>query len=179
MVQYVVGCTATSNATPNTQDAWIELAAPASMMIKVKRVRVGFGSGTQSAGIDNNFLVQFYRYTTTSTTTPSTLTFPASTSAAGLSAGSFFTQRSPGNAKASQLTTVKVKNGATAFTLGTGTVQLVDQISPNGRALYEWLARDDDDMIFTTGAAAAECFAIAITSNIASQVFTATIDWIE
>ncbi len=179
MVQYTVGCTATSNSVVNTQDAWIELQAPSSLMIKIKRVRVGFGSGLQSAGIDNNFLLQFYRYTTTSTTTPSTLTFPASTSAAGLSAGSFFTQRSPGNARASGLTTVKVKNGTTAFTLGTGTVQLVDQISPNGRALYEWLSRDDDDMIFTTGAAAAECFAIAITSNVASQVFTATIDWIE
>jgi hypothetical protein len=166
MVQYVVGCTATSNSSANTQDAWIELQAPSGMMIKIKRVRVGFGSGTQSAGVDNHFLLQFYRYTTSNSTV-------------NAAAGSLFTQRSPGNAKASQLTTVKVKNGTTAFTLGTGTVQLVDQISINGRALYEWLARDDDDMIFTTGAAAAECFAIAITSNVASQVFTATIDWIE
>lgn len=175
----MVGVTATSNSTQNTQDAFIELQAASSQMIKIKRVRVGYGSGIQSAGIDNNFLLQFYRYTTTSTTTPSTLTFPASTSASGVSAGSFFTQRSPGNAKASQLTTVKVKNATTAFTLGTGTVQLVDQISINGRALYEWLARDDDDMIFTTGAAAAECFAVAITSNVASQVFTVTLDWVE
>jgi hypothetical protein len=179
MVQYVVGCTATSNATPNTIDTWIELQAPSGLMIKIKRVRVGFGSGTQSAGIDNNFLVQFYRYTTTATVTPSTITFPSSVSASGLSAGSFFTQRSPANARASGLTTVKVKNGATGFALGTGTVQVVDQIAPNGRALYEWLARDDDDMIFTTGAAAAECFSVAITSNVASQVFSATIDWIE
>ena len=128
MVQYVVGCTATSNSSANTQDAWIELQAPSGMMIKIKRVRVGFGSGTQSAGVDNHFLLQFYRYTTTSTTTPSTLTFPASNSTVNAAAGSLFTQRSPGNAKASQLTTVKVKNGTTAFILGTGTVQLVDQI---------------------------------------------------
>src|SRR5437867_5957407 len=115
MVQYVVGCTATSNATPNTIDTWIELQAPSSLMVKVKRVRVGFGSGTQSAGIDNHFLIQFYRYTTTATVTPSTITFPSSVSTSGLSAGSFFTQRSPGNARASGLTTVKVKNGATGF----------------------------------------------------------------
>src|SRR5213082_2400040 len=99
MVQYVVGCTATSNSTINTQDVWIELQAPSSLMIKIKRVRVGFGSGLQSAGIDNNFLVQLYRYTTTSTTTPTTITFPSSVSTAGLAAGSFFTQRSPGNAR--------------------------------------------------------------------------------
>lgn len=179
MVQYVVGVTATSNSVANTQDVFIELACATSQVIKIKRVRVGFGSGTQTAGVDNSFLVQFYRYTTTSTTTPTTLAYPASVSTSGLSAGNFWTARSPANALTSHVTSAKVKNGATAYTLGTGSIQLVDQIAPNGRALYEWLARDDDDMIFTVGAAAAECFAVAITSPVASQVFTMTLDYIE
>lgn len=177
----VAGVTATSNSTANTQDLFLEIGGTTVATLKVKRVRVGFGSGTQSAGIDNSFLIQFYRYDTSTAGAPSSLTYSpdgagSSTSTSGLSAGSFWTSRNPnyGTTVPAGLT-CKVKNGSTALVIGTTDVQIVDQIAPNGRALYEWLARDDDDMILTIPAA---YFAVALTSNIVSQVFTVTVDFI-
>jgi hypothetical protein len=175
MPQYTAGVTATSNSTVSTQDLFIEIKAAASTTILIKRVRVGYGSGNQVApGVDNNFLIQFYRYTTTTGGSPTTLTYQDSSSASGASAGHFWTAKSVQTS--SSAAGVKVKNGTTALALGTGTVQLVDQIPPNGRATWEWIARDDFDMIETS---VAGFFAVALTSPVVSQVFSITVEWTE
>jgi hypothetical protein len=176
MAQFTVGLTATSNSSINTQDLWIEIGGTTAATLKVKRVRAGYGSGLQSAGIDNSFLVQFYTYNTTTGGAPTTLTLPTSNSSVNSASGNLFATRNAnyGTTVPAGLT-VKVKNATTPLVLGTTSVQLQDQISPNGRALYEWLARDDDDMIVTTPA---HFFAVALAAATASQVFTMTVDFI-
>jgi hypothetical protein len=72
--------------------------------------------------------------------------------------------------------TVKIKSGTTALALGTTNVETVDIIGPNGRALWEWVARDDDDMIQVK---AAGLFAVVLASPVASQKFSVTVEWVE
>lgn len=175
MPQYVAGVTATTNSTTGTADVFMELKATSSVTIQLKRVRVSFGSSNQSAGPTSYALAQIYRYTTTSTTTPTTLTFPASTSAAGASSGSFWTSRSA-VAVNSTLASLKVKNGTTAYTLGTGSVQLVDQFPVYGLMMWEWLARDNEDYIES---GVNNCIAIALSAQAVSQVYSVLCDWVE
>lgn len=176
MPQYVAGVTATSNSTVSTQDLFLELTAHSSATIQIKRVRVGYGSGNQTTlPTGSNFLVQLYRYTTTTAGSSTSLSYGASNSTAGGVSGNFWTARSAVSI-ASTLATLKVKTGTTACVIGTGSVQLVDQISVYGLALWEWLARDNEDFYET---AVNNCFAVAITAPVVSQVFTVTIDWLE
>jgi hypothetical protein len=189
LVQHIVGVTATSNSSAKTYDTFIEFGGATGVAVKMKRMRVGYGGGQESAGVDNNFMIQVQRYTTTSTTTPLSLNFsPLGTytqgsagnnpTVSGTEAGSIWTVRNAalsGSVTAPTSLTCKVKNAATAFSLGTTTLQLVDEISPNGRALYEWLARDDDDMIVSQ---VAGYIAVGLYSQTASQVFTVTCDFI-
>ena len=86
---------------------------------------------TQTAGVDNHFRVKLMRWTTGSGSAGTAFT-PVKRNATSVAAGS----------------TVKIKATTTAFALGT-TTTIVDQFAPNGRALFEWIARDDDDMIAT------------------------------
>lgn len=161
MAQYTTNVQATSNSSTNTEDLFLELKAAASTVIKIKRVRVGFSDGTDTAGVDNHFRVKLVRYTST---TGGTTTTPG-------------VDRIPRNANLSTATaTSKGKSGTTACALGTGSVTIVDLVSVNGRALYEWLARDDDDMIVTT---VAGLFTVAIQSAVVSQKFTVTVDHVE
>lgn len=159
MAQYTANVQATSNVTINTEDVFIEVKAPASVTIKTKRIRVGFSDGTATTGVDNHFRVKFARWDTTTAGTSSTFT-PV---------------KRNGNAPPA-VATCKIKSGTTALALGTTNIEVVDIISPNGRALYEWLARDDDDMIVVKPAT---CIAVVIQSAVASQKFTASIDWVE
>lgn len=159
MAQYTIVITATSNSSTNTDDTFIEIKAPASTTAKVKRVRVGYGDGTQTAGVDNYFKIKLYRWDTTtggSSSTPTIVKRNANSVAA--------------------ISTAKSKNGATALALGTTNLDIVDQIAPNGRALFEWIARDDDDYIVLKVAA---CFAVVIASSVVSQLFTVTVDFVE
>lgn len=163
MAQYTTNVQATSNATLNTADVFVELKPPAGVTIKIKRVRVGYSDGTATAGVDNYFVVKIYRWDTTTGGTTSAFT-PVLRNA---------------NLPISVLPasgSCKVKSGTTACALGTTNVTIVDQISINGRALYEWLARDDDDMIVVKPAS---CFAVVIASGVASQKFTVSVDHVE
>lgn len=161
IAQYTTVVQATSNSSTNTEDLFVELKAAASTTIAIKRVRVSFSDGTDTAGIDNHFRVKLVRYTTTTGGTTATPTV----------------DRTPRNANATSATaTSKGKSGTTACALGTGSVTVVDLVPPNGRALYEFLARDDQDMIVTT---AAGCFCVAIQSSVVSQKFTVTVDHVE
>jgi hypothetical protein len=158
LAQYTTVVQATSNSTVNTADTFLELKAPASVTIKIKRVRVGYGDGTQTAGVDNHFRVTLYRWNTTTAGSSSSYT-PV-----------------PRNANSQvAVSTAKIKNATTALALGT-TQTVLDIIAPNGRALYEWLARDDDDMIVTLPG---DCFAVVIQSPVVSQLFTCSVDHIE
>jgi len=142
----------------------------------MKRVRVGLGGPLYTAGLDNVFLVQYYRYGTSTAGAPTTVSLAGTSSAVGAAAGNFFNQRD-GTITGAVPTglTVKVKAGTTACVIGTTSVVIVDQIVPNGRALYEWLARDDDDMYRTT---IGGFFCVALSSPVASQVFTITADFV-
>lgn len=158
MAQYTTNVQATSNTTINTADVFVELKAPTGVTIKIKRVRVGFSDGTATAGVDNYFMVKLYRWDTTTAGT-----------------GTFTPIARNGNAPAA-VATAKVKQTTTAMALGTTNVTIVDQISVNGRALYEWLARDDDDMIVVKPAS---LFSVVIASGVASQKFTVSVDHVE
>lgn len=184
MVQYVAQVTATSNSTTTTQDVFLEIGGVTGAPIKVKRVRISVGSGTQTGGLDGSYLVQFYRYTTTTGSTTTSLTLAGATynttagniSTAGAATGNVFMTKDP-NLPQTVPTglTVKAKAATTTCAIGTGTIQILDQIAPNGRATWEYLARDDDDMWRTLNAG---FFAIAITSNLASTVYTVTCDFV-
>ena len=159
MAQYTSNVSATSNTTINTADVFLELKAPANVTIKIKRVRVGFSDGTATVGVDNYFMVKLYRWDTT--TGGSSTTFTPIQRNANLPAA---------------VATCKVKTTTTALALGTTNVTIVDQISVNGRALYEWLARDDDDMIVVKPAS---LFAVVLQSGVVSQKFTVSVDHVE
>lgn len=159
MGQYKANVQATSNTTVNTDDVFVELNATSGLSFKVKRVRVGYGNGTQTAGIDNHFRIKLMRWDTT--TGGSSTTFTAIKVNANQGAAA---------------TTCKIKTGTTALALGTTNVETLDIISPNGRALYEWLSRDDDDMIVVKPAS---FFSVVLASPVVSQVFSVTVDWVE
>jgi hypothetical protein len=159
MTQYTVNVQATSNGSGNTADVFTEIKAASNVVIKIKRIRVTYGDGTQTAGVDNSFSIKLYRWDTTT---------------GGTSASFTPVPRNPNTNAATS--TVKIKSGTTALALGTTNVTIVDIIAPNGRAMWEWLARDDDDMIQTK---AAGFFAVVIASPVVSQLFTVTVDFVE
>lgn len=159
MGQFTVNVQATSNSTINTDDTFVEIASVSSKLFWVKRVRVGFSDGTATAGVDNHFRVKLMRWDTTTGGTSSSFT-PVPRNGASVAANS----------------TVKIKSGTTALALGTTNVTTVDIIAPNGRALYEWLARDDDDMIAPK---AGSFFGVVIASAVVSQLFTVSCDFVE
>jgi hypothetical protein len=159
LAQYTANVQATSNTSTSTDDTFLEVKAAASTIIKIKRIRVGFGDGTLTAGVDNHFRIKLMRWDTTT----------------GGTSASFTPIKKNANASAAAAT-VKIKSGTTALALGTTNVETVDIIGPNGRALWEWVARDDDDMIQVK---AAGLFAVVIASPVASQKFSVTVEWVE
>jgi hypothetical protein len=159
MAQYTVNVQATSNTSGNVDDTFVEIKAAANVTFKVKRVRVGYGDGNQSAGVDNSFRIKLYRWDTTT----------------GGSSSSFTPVARDGN-KGAATSTVKIKNGTTALALGTTNVTVIDIIGPNGRVLFEWLARDEDDMIVCKPGG---FFGVVLSSQVVSQIFTCSVDFVE
>jgi len=157
MPQYIANVQATSNTSTNADDKFIEITAPAATIFKVKRLRVGFSDGTATVGVDNYFRIKLVR-----------------TSTAGATGSAFTPIRKDVNSPAS-VCTVKVKNGTTAFTTGTVTDN-IDWISVNGRMIYEWISRDDQDMIVVLPAG---IFGIVLSSSVISQLFTVSCEWVE
>lgn len=158
MAQYSIVCVATSNTSVNTDDGFVEIDSPATICIKIKRVRISWGDGTATTGVDNMFRVKLMRWTTGSG-----------------SAGTAFTPVKRNGTSVAAVSTAKIKATTTAFALGT-TTEIIDQIPINGRAIFEWIARDDDDMIVTKPG---EYFAVVISSSVVSQAFTITVDFLE
>lgn len=159
MAQFTVNVQATSNTTINTDDVFVEIAAAAGKIFKVKRVRCGYSDGTATVGVDNYFRIKIMRWDTTT----------------GGSSSSYTPLPRDGNAVAA-ISACKIKNGTTALALGTTNVTTLDIISVNGRALYEWLGRDDEDLIVVKPAS---LFSVVVSSGVASQKFTVSVDFVE
>jgi hypothetical protein len=125
MAQYTVTINATSHATLNTEDTWIEMFPPANVSILLKRIRASFPH-------------------TTASDVPARIRVTRS-SAAGAT-GTSFTPVKRRPAAPASVTTVNVKNGTNAFTVGT-VVDVVVDAAVNTRGIFEWVARDEDDYI--------------------------------
>ena len=154
MPEYSVTVNATSNATPNTEDTFVELSVNP---IKVKRIRVRLGDGTGTAGVDNDYRVRVVRKT-----------------AAGVGGTAGTAVRMKQSDRSSGVTAT-VKNGTSTFSTAT-LGDIIDAAVKNGRETYEWIARDEIDYIEvhpTLGSGG--MFAILIQSPIASQKFQVSV----
>ncbi len=154
--------TGISNTTINTEDTFLELSA---VLLRVKRVRVRM-MGTSAtvlttAGLDNDWKVRLVRKT------------------AGGATGTAGTAVRLNQAGRTSGATVTIKNTTSAFSTAT-LGDIIDSAVCNGRAIYEWIARDEEEMIVTHPTlASGGMFAILIQSAVASQSFIVTCDWEE
>jgi hypothetical protein len=158
MATYECAVIATTNTTANTEDVFVEIKAPASTSTLLKRVRI-FYRGDATAVGDNNVEGRIITVTTP-------------TAGSGV-AGTVVKKRSlsPGT-----VCTVTVKNGATALALGTGTVVAVEPISFNERGYYDWIPRDDREMI---DSGSATHFEIVLKNSAVSRQLSVTVEWEE
>lgn len=127
MAQYRVTVNATANSSINTEDTWIEMFPPANVSILLKRIRISFPHTTVS---DVPARVRVTR-----------------ASAAGATGTSFTPVKTRPAAPAS-VSTVNVKNGTSAFSVGTVVDVVLDAVV-NTRGIFEWVARDESDFIIS------------------------------
>lgn len=151
MPNYTTTVTATSNGVAGTEDGFIELLAAAGSAFRVKRVAISMQTPASDARI--------------------TATFRRTSTAGATGTASTPLRREPAM-RASSVAGV-VKNGATALTIGTLT-DLIDVKNVNGRATYEWIPRNYMEEIVVVGGSR---FSLGISSNVASQVITATVEF--
>lgn len=154
MGQYYTSVNATTNTVVNTEDTFIELLPPASVTIRLKRICVSF-TGTPA---DNAVRVQVKRVSAAGATgTAGTIAKKSPTMPAAVS-------------------TSTIKNGTTAFTVGT----LVDKIfdrAINTRGLLEWIPRDENDIIESNSN---QRIAITLACNVVSQAGSnVEVEWVE
>lgn len=153
MAQYTCTVNATSNTSTSTEDTFIELFPPANVSILLKRVRISL----TTPALDTQMSVRVTR-----------------ASAAGAT-GTSFTPIERRPAGPASVTTVNVKNGTSAFTVGT-VVDVLMNTAFNGRGLFEWVARDERDIIES---GVNQRMGILFKSGTASTVITAECDWEE
>ena len=148
---------ATSNSSANTSDAFLELKAPTSTTVLLKRIRVSSHATTPA---DNMIYIRLNR-----------------SSAAGATGTGLTPLRMRQNAPVSVITSSNafVKNGATAFSIGTVTDTPIKS-AVNQRGVWEWIARDKDDYIECGSAA---YFNLEIQVSAASQLISAEWAWEE
>lgn len=162
MARYSVTVNATSHATLNTEQTFVELAlSGVSFKIKEVTVRVGDTTTLAVAGVDNDYKVRLVRK-----------------SAAGVGgvAGTEV-QRDGSNDEADVVSTIKT--GTTNFSTVT-ILDVIDDIIKNGRETYNYIAIDENDTIVThPTTASGNIFGVLITSGIASQKFQVTVVWEE
>lgn len=158
MGEYAVTVNATSNSSTNTADTFVELSG---VILGIKRIRARLGDGTATAGVDNDWLLSIVRKT------------------AGGATGTGGTAVRMNKMGAAAGATVTVKNGTSAFT--TATIdQTIDTAVVNGRAIFEWVARDEDDIYrnhITLGSGG--MLGVTIASPVASQKFQVTVYYVE
>jgi hypothetical protein len=153
MAQYTTLVNATSNTSINTEDTFIELLPPANVSIILKRIRVSI----TTAASDTAVRIRVKRV-----------------SAAGATGTSgTIVKRRP--AAPAAVATSTVKNGTTAFTVGT-LVDTVMDTAVNARGIFEWVSRDEDDYIIS---GVQQRLSITISNSAASIVHTVECDWEE
>lgn len=157
MAEFSVTLNASSNGTINTEDSFVELSSTASML-QIKRVRVRFGDGTATE-VDHQFRIRMVR---------------KSAAGAGGVAGTKVKIDIMSPAAAA---TCNVKTGTTNFTTGTVTDQL-DIIIMNTRGIFEWIPRDQEELISTDGTATT-IFSVLLQSPVATEKYQVSVYWAE
>lgn len=156
-IQYTCTVNATSNTSANTEDTFIEISG---VVVYVKKVRVRFGDGTV-AEADTQARVRLVRKTAGGATG---------------TGGTIVRMNQEGRTSGA---TVNVKNGTSAFTTAT-LGDVVDTGVFNHRAIFEWIARDEDDKIKihpTLGSGG--MFAVLVQSPTVSEKFQVSVWWEE
>lgn len=125
MAQYQVLVNATSNSTLNTEETYIEILPPANVSVKLTAFRLSCPHTTVQ---DVPMEVRVLRTST------------------GGATGTAFTPTKTRVASPASVSTVVVKNGTSAFTVGTVVDQL-RRITANTRGVLEWVARDEYDKL--------------------------------
>lgn len=154
MGQYLTIVSATTNSSGGTSDSFIDITPAASRIVKIIRI----SATVNTASDDSRYNLQVCR---------------KSAQGAGSTAGTII-KKDP-LMSASSASSTQVKNGTSAFAAGT----IVDTImSPNfnGRAGFEWVARDEEDMIVSN---TAQIIGINIICDQASKVVNARLEWRE
>jgi hypothetical protein len=154
MTSYNANVNATANSTINTEDTWIEVQPPSGVSLAVYRIRVSFPHTTVS---DVPCRIRLNR-----------------ASAAGAT-GTSFTPKEHRPAGSASASTCNVKNGTSAFSIGTVVDTLID-VNVNTRGIFEWVARDEDDYFWS---GVNERIALCVRVNLASMVLGVEMDWKE
>lgn len=151
MPNYTATVTATTNGTANIEDGFVELLAAASSAFRVKRVSISMQTPASDARL--------------------TVTMRRTSAAGATGTAATFVRREP--AMRATSVTGFVKNGTTAFTIGTLT-DLIDVKNVNGRATYEWIPRNYMEEAVVVGGSR---FSLGIACNVVSQIATVTVEF--
>lgn len=154
MAQYTCTVNATANGSVNTEDTWIEMFPPSGVSIILKRIRVSFPHTTVS---DVPCRIRVTR-----------------SSAAGATGTTFIPIKRRPEAPAA-VSAANVKNGATAFSVGT-VVDIVFDTAVNTRGIFEWVSRDEDDYIMS---GVNQRLNVLVRVNLASMVLNVECDFEE
>ena len=159
MAEYTASVNATSNGTANTDDMFIEIKAPTSTTVLVKRIRVSSPATTPA---DNEVLVTVTRNTGAGTFTSGTGFTPIK-------------RRTSAPVSVITSSTCIVKNGTNGATVGAG-ASVVLKTAFNQRGIFEWIARDKDDYIET---GSGEYIEVLVQCSAVSQKIAVEMDWEE
>lgn len=119
---------AATNIAANTNDTFIEITAPASTGIKIKRISAPFNSGTGTTSSDSYFKFTLCRKSVAGT---------------GGITGTIVKRDANSNPS---LSTVKVKDTTIAFTVGTVS-ENIEIIASHQSSIFDWFAVDEADKI--------------------------------
>lgn len=152
--QYTSIISATTNVSGATDDTFVDITPAAGRIVKITRI----SATVNTASDDSRYNLRVIRKSAQGT---------------GSTAGTIV-KRDPLLSQASASTT-QVKNGTSAFTAGTA-VDTCINTNFNGRAGFEWVARDEEDMI---GSNTAQIVGVNVICDQASKVLIVSIDWRE
>lgn len=154
MAEYIARVQATSNTSANTEDEFIELRGAASTGFLLKRVRISVN--TQNSDVN---------------VTARIISLASGTGGSGTS----FTPLKKRPTAPAATTVCTVKNGTTALALG-GTPVTIEQVNMNGRAIWEWIPRGNEEYI---DSGSAGIITIAIKCSTASIILDVTTEFEE
>jgi len=154
MGQYVTLVSATTNSSGGTEDSFIDITPASGRIVKIVRISVT----VNTASDDSRYNIKIIRKSAQGT---------------GSVAGTIVKKDPLMSATAAS--TTQVKNGTSAFAAGTA-VDLVMSPNFNGRAGFDWVARDDQDMIVSN---TAQIIGLNIICDQASKVVNCRLEWRE